>query len=160
MEFCTSCNYREDLCRCEDHVNEIPRSHDQHSQRDQARPDHNHYPKPPTPSFPKKELIHDEVCGNIEQICGDDAEIYWTARGIRNMPAATISVVNKGSCDISVLASPSLRGDLEELFTVSAGQTKSTTIGALARIGFVCSGNEVFTCRGTYCLSLHYEIVC
>ncbi|MBT2690334.1 hypothetical protein J7I93_19460 [Bacillus sp. ISL-47] len=160
MDFCPYCGFRSDLCRCNSGYNPPnfpPDDHPGHGD------DHDHHPKPPPPPPPpakKKEIIHDNICGNIEQSCGEGPEEYWSAMDLSDLPSASLSVFNKGNCDIIVSAAVNGGGTLGQLFTVARGQTKSITIGNIASLSFECEGNEGDICRGTYCLSLHYEKEC
>lgn len=163
MEFCEYCGYRTDLCRCSTGNNK-PDFPDFPPDNDKPEHGKDHHPPhptlPPPPPIRKKEIVHDEVCGNIEQTCGDEAETYWEALSISDLPSGTISVVNKGFCDITVSAAITADGEFVDIFTVSRGQTKSATLGNIAGIAFACAGDEGLPCRGTYCLSLHYEKDC
>ncbi|MBM7618741.1 hypothetical protein JOC95_000583 [Bacillus tianshenii] len=164
MEFCTQCGYRDDICRCfsyNDH------SHRDHSHMDpwcppDPDPDPKPHPKPPPPPPPrkKKKLVTDKICGNIEQTCNGEFVEYWRAIGFSSLPSATLSVINKSDCPMTVRAGTG-GGDDVILFTISEkGQTKSVSLSQIANLEVSCDGVGNSRCFGTYCINLHFEKDC
>ncbi|MGD6817755.1 S-Ena type endospore appendage [Metabacillus sp. 84] len=119
-------------------------------------------PKPPCPK-PKieKRLISDEVCGNISQPCDGSFVEYWRAVGLPQFPSATVSVVNKSDCIMTVRADTNGDGvPNATLFQLTErNQTKSVTIGSISQLEVRCQNGSTpsGTCSGTFCLTLHYE---
>ena len=87
-------------------------------------------PKPPTPKK-VKQVVTDEVCGNIEQNCTQGYVEYWKIVGIQDLPSGTVSIVNTSDCTMTVRADTTGNGISDyTLFSIDErGQTKSVTLG-------------------------------
>lgn len=122
-------------------------------------------PRPHPPKPPKeKRLITDEICGNIEQNCNGNFVEYWQAIGLPDIPSATVSVVNKSDCIMTVRADTDGDGipDVTLFQLTEKGQTKSATVGSINSLEISCTHGSMdgFTCNGcsgTFCISIHFE---
>ncbi len=118
---------------------------------------------PPHPPHPvgKREIVTAEICGGINQPCNGGYVQYWKTVGMDAFPMATISVLNKSGCVMTVRADTNGDGFPNvTLFQISErNQTKSVTIGNITALEVSCTGgtNPEALCTGTYCITLHYE---
>ncbi|MCP1158828.1 S-Ena type endospore appendage [Bacillus infantis] len=119
------------------------------------------YPPHPPSSIREWETVTAEICGNISQPCDGSFVQYWRTVGMNGFPSATVSVINKSDCVMTVRADTNGDGIPNvTLFQISdRNQTKSVTIGNITMLEVRCTGGTAPSslCTGNYCITLHYE---
>ncbi|MBN8208971.1 DUF3992 domain-containing protein [Bacillus sp. NTK071] len=97
----------------------------------------------------KKQIITEEVCGNISTDCTQGQTTLWQTPLCSAF--GTVSVFSSGECEtMDVFINDELS------FSVKKGQTQSITVPKLKKVAVMCQKNN-YSCTGKFCINLHYE---
>ncbi len=97
----------------------------------------------------EKNLISDQICGNINSECGADQTILW--QSLTCGVFGSVSVFYSGGCE-----SMTVFINDQFTFTLNRGQTKSVTVPDLRKLSIHCLSG-CGSCTGKFCIDLHYK---
>lgn len=114
------------------------------------------------------DIVNDSFCGNFAIPCNSrDAAVNTLWRlgdgffDAGAQTAATVSVYYDAGCDEAVSVRVRRRDNSVESFVVYPSNTRSLTVLNPVEVTIHCNadGGNSNTCRGKYCIDLHYDVL-
>lgn len=106
----------------------------------------------------KTQEIKDDICGHIRQKCDGNAEEYWRSIDIDPLPSGSVTVLNSSGYKMTVKADLTGDGNADiVLFSLTErDQSKSVSLGSIAKIEVICEGDSSQICNGMYSVLIAY----
>ncbi|WP_077299567.1 DUF3992 domain-containing protein [Virgibacillus pantothenticus] len=102
-------------------------------------------------SLERQVLVNDQICGNIDIPCGENA-LLWMVKGKLSV-SGSVTVCHQMGCEhMEVIVNG------RTVFILTREEEQTMNFSNLRSIEVRCKGNENGLCIGKYCLTLHYNL--